>query len=71
MYYLLIVQNDSIPAVYSYETEEEVLSAFHQELAYRHESRHHTICAILDKKLGIIRREEYEASEPSEPSEGE
>lgn len=72
MYYLLVTQNDSIPAVYSYETEEAVLAAFHQEMAYRHESRLSTICAILDNKLGIIRREEYHAPiQTAEPTEGE
>lgn len=72
MYYLLIIQNDQIPAIYKHETEESVLAAFHQELAYRHESRFHTVCAILDDKLGIIRREEYTApvSENTEPQEG-
>lgn len=68
MYYLVTIQNNSIPSVYSYETEDEVAAAFHQELAYRHESRFHTVCAILDDKLGIIRREEYYAID--EPAEG-
>lgn len=72
MYYFLTIQNDSIPAIYKYETEEAVLAAFHQELAYRHESRFSTVCAILDDKLGIIRREEYHAPvQTPEPTEGE
>lgn len=73
MYYLLTLQNDSIPSVRSYETEEDVAAAFHQELAYRHESRYSTICAILDDELGIIRREEYHvpvSNNTSEPTEG-
>lgn len=74
MYYLLIVQNDSIPAVYKHETKEAVLAAFHQEMAYRHESRYSTVCAILDEKLSVIRQEEYHAPVPepnAEPTEGE
>ena len=72
MYYLLTIQNESIPTIHKHETEESVLAAFHQEMAYRHESRFATICAILDDKLGIIRREEYHAPvQATEPTEGE
>ena len=72
MYYLLTIQNDSIPTVFAYESEDAVLAAFHQEMSYRHESRYSTICAILDEKLGIVRREEYHAPVPdnTEPQEG-
>lgn len=70
MYYLVIVQNDSIPAIFSYETLENALAAFHTELAYRAEGRTSTKCSILDADLMTIRNEVYIASANEEPQEG-
>lgn len=72
MYYLVIVQNDSIPAIYSYPTEEAALAAFHSELAYRAEGRTSTKCSILDSNLIAIRNESYVAPVQAveEPLEG-
>lgn len=74
MYYLAIVQNDSTNALYTYNTLEAALAAYHQELAYRGEGRTSTKCAILDSNLNMLRNEIYTApvSEPNaEPTEGE
>lgn len=74
MYYLIKVQNDSIPAIASYDTIEAATAEFHQEMAYRHESRFSTKCLILDSNLMAIRSETYTAPVPepnAEPTEGE
>ena len=73
MYYLVIVQNNSIPAIFSYETYDAALAAFHTEMAYRHESRTTTKCAIVDNELVTLKRETYTAPVPdpnTEPAEG-
>lgn len=72
MYYLVIIQNDSSQAVYSYETRDVALSAFHNELAYRSESRLKTVCVILNDSGDMIKKEVYSketANDPREPVE--
>lgn len=71
MYYLAIVQNDTTNALYSYNTYEDALAAYHQELAYRAEGRTSTKCAILDADLHMLRQETYVAPATAEPIEGE
>lgn len=76
MFYLAIVQNDTTNALYTYNSFEDALAAYHQELAYRAEGRTSTKCAILDNDLHMLRQETYTApnTEPnSEPetTEGE
>lgn len=61
MFYVLTVQNNTIPAVYSFNTIEEALAYFHTELSYRAESRTSTKCAILDSDLHMIRQENFES----------
>ena len=61
MYYLAIIQNDSVATLYSYETYEAALAAFHSELAYRGEGRTSTKCAILNADLQLQRQETYVA----------
>ena len=61
MYYLAIVQNDTTNALYSYNTYEDALAAYHTELAYRAETRKSTKCAILDGDLNMLRQETYVA----------
>lgn len=61
MYYVITIQNDTTPAIYSYETMEAALAYFHTELAYRHESRTSTRCMIVDSELSLIRQESYVA----------
>ena len=70
MYYLIKVQNDSIPAIASYDSLEAVTAAFHTEMAYRHESRFSTKCMILDNDLVVVRTEVYTAPVNTEPQEG-
>lgn len=69
MYYLVIVQNNNTQAVYSYNSIEAALAAYHSELAYRAEGRTSTKCAILDSELMLVRSETYTASVNTEPAE--
>ena len=62
MYYLVIIQNDSTQAVYSYETNDMALAAFHSELAYRGEGRNKTVCVILDDNGTLVTREVWKKS---------
>lgn len=59
MFYLAIVQNDTTNALYTYNTFEDALAAYHQELAYRAEGRRSTKCAILNGDLQMLRQEIY------------
>lgn len=66
-YYLVIVQNESTCAVYQHAGLDAALAAFHTELAYRGEGRNSTLCVILDKIGGTIKREKWErVIEPEE-----
>jgi hypothetical protein len=71
MYYLAIVQNDTTNALYSYNSYESALAAYHTELAYRAEGRTSTKCAILDHDLNMLRQETYIAPAPNAEPEGE
>lgn len=59
MYYLIIVQNDTTQAIFSYSSLDAALSRYHTELAYRADDRTSTKCAILDSDLSEIRCEVY------------
>ena len=59
MYYLITVQNDSTPSMLGYESLSAAESAFHTELAYRHEERNITRCMIINERLEILRSESY------------
>lgn len=63
MYFLVIIQNYSIPAIYSYQTKSEALSAFHTEQAYRNEARTSTVCILLDRKGNEIERDYYDVED--------
>ena len=69
MYYLVIVQNSNTPAIYSYDTHDAALAAFHTELAYRHESRTSTRCLILNQELVILESGSYVKEVTSEPEQ--
>lgn len=58
-FYLIIVQNDSSQAIYSYESLDDALAAFHSELAYHAEGRNRTLCIIFDSSGECIRKEEW------------
>lgn len=59
IYYLVIVQNSDSQAIYKYNSYNEVLAAYHSELAYRSEQRTSTQCCILNSSLQTIMREAY------------
>lgn len=66
MYFLAIIQNYTTPAFYSYGTKSAALVAFHNELAYRQESRTSTVCILYDRKGNEIKRDYYDAEEEEE-----
>lgn len=74
MYYLAIIHNyGESRALYSYDTFDAALAAFHTELAYRAEGRTQTVCTILNSEGQVLRNEVYTApqTEPNEePQEG-
>ncbi len=70
-YYLIIVQNDSAVAIYSYDSMDSALAAYHNELAYRSELRTSTDCAILNEALQVMMRESYRATVPESTPEPE
>lgn len=59
-YYLVIVQNDSIQAVYGYNSYDDAVAAFHSELAYRGDGRLSTMCAILTASGNLVKTERWE-----------
>ena len=50
-FYLVIVQNENTQACFSYDTYDEALAAFHNELAYRAIGRTATMCLITEKRI--------------------
>lgn len=62
MYNLVIIQNDSARAVYPHSSLDDVLAAFHSELAYRGEGRNKTVCTILDENGVEVRNEMWKRS---------
>lgn len=62
MYYLVIIQNGAAQAIYAHETLDSALSAFHSELAYRHDARTRTVCTILNSDGEMLRNEVYNRS---------
>ena len=61
-FYLAIIQNNEVAALYTYDSEDAALAAYHTELAFRDASRTSTHCAILNERLDVIARESYYAS---------
>ena len=58
-YFLAIVQNKETCALYSYDTYDEALAAFHSELAYRGEGRNSTFCLIFDENGQVLYTEAW------------
>lgn len=65
LYFLLIVQNHTIPVIKTYNNWDNCLAAYYTELGYRHESRTSTVCEILDANLMELRRGEYPEAAPN------
>ena len=70
-FYLIIVQNDTVVTIFSYDNLDTALAAYHTELAYRNESRTSTDCAILNADLQVMYRESYKATAPAPSPEPE
>ena len=62
-WYLIVIQNEEIIQALTYTSWNELLARFHQELAYRHESRHSTLCIILSSSGQELKRDIYIAEE--------
>ena len=58
-YYLAVVQNNSTCALYSYDTYDAALAAFHSEMAYRGEGRESTLCIIFNSSGDILYTEAW------------
>lgn len=71
MYILVCVQNGNIPLLRSYDSYNEALAEYHQELAYRHESRTSTMAMIVDQGGRVLKREQYVANVTQTNQEGE
>lgn len=69
MFYLAIIQNDTIAALYAYQTIDEALAVFHTELAYRGEGRNKTVCTILNRVGDAVRTDMWERQVASPTSE--
>lgn len=54
MYYLIIIQNNNIPAIYAYENYDSALVVFHTELAWRGVDRTRTVVMIIDENGNTI-----------------
>ena len=67
-YYLVIVQNNQTQAVFAHTGIDQALAAFHNELAYRAESRTSTLCVIIDEYGNTVKREYWS---PAAEQEGE
>ena len=59
-YFVTVVQNGTTPATFSYDTLDEALAYYHQELAYRGEGRTATLCFIFDSVGSFYRNENWE-----------
>ena len=69
MYYVVIIQNETTPAIFGYNSFEEANAKFHTELAFRAEGRTSTHCAIVTSDLSFIKSESYVAPVNTEPVE--
>lgn len=60
-FYLAVIQNETTSALFSYDTQDAALAAYHNELAYRAADRTSTKCALMNEELEVIKRESYYA----------
>lgn len=59
MYVVLVIQNGTTFVSYTYTDWNDAKARYHQELAYRHESRTSTMCMIIDSDGQVQLREKY------------
>ena len=62
MYAVIVIQNGSIFASATYTDWNDAKARYHQELAYRHESRTSTMCMIIDSEGQVQLREKYSST---------
>ena len=66
-FYMGIVQNRDVKALFEYPTYDDALVAFHQEMAYRSEKRTSTLCFIFDDNGAFYNTELWVKPEPEQP----
>ena len=59
-YFVTTVQNHTVPATFAFDSLDEALAYYHQELAYRGEERTSTLCFIFDSTGTFYRNEQWE-----------
>lgn len=59
MYAVIIIQNGTTFASATYADWNDAKARYHQELAYRHESRESTMCMIINADGQVQLREKY------------
>lgn len=64
-YFVSIIQNGEIPAMYAYDDKNAAMAAFHSEMAYRHESRTSTVAFVMDANGNVIVKDRYFAPAPA------
>ena len=65
-FYLAVIQNETTSALFSYDSHDAALAAYHNELAYRASGRTSTKCALMNDELEVLKRESYYAPTESE-----
>ena len=65
-WYLITIQNEETIQALGFTNWNELLARFHQELAYRHESRRSTVCIILSSTGQELKRDTYVSDTPIE-----
>lgn len=59
MFFVVIIQNNTVPAIFAYDNYDAALVRFHSEMAYRAEGRTATACTILDRVGNIHKQESW------------
>ena len=67
--YLFIIQNESTTTSFKYDSMDECLSAFHNELAYRNDARTSTVCLIIDNNGMVLKMDSYRKEVAIAPAE--
>ena len=57
-YYNIIIKSES-QAINAYETQDEAMSAFHNEMAYAYNAKVETTCIVTDSYGAQIKRERF------------
>jgi len=67
--FLFIIQNGSTTASFKYDSMDECLVAFHNELAWRADDRVSTVCLIIDAQGRVVKMDSYYKEVVTAPAE--